>query len=156
MRLHRPVMTSSKVKSVAEIVINVRDLAAMTSFYREVLGFRFHSQFPEDDPTIVFLTIADLDSPLGHGGHPQLFALLDPTRHRFTPHTFKGLDSQRSSLNHVAFEIDSDDFGAEKQRLETLGLSVQVSEFPHMQTRGMFFNDPEGNLIELICHRMER
>lgn len=147
-------MTRSKVKGVAEIVINVRDLAAMTNFYREALGFGWHSQFPENDPTIVFLTVADLDSPLGNGGHPQLFALLDPTRHIVSPHPYQGLDSQGSSLNHVAFEIASDDFGPEKERLETLGLSVQVSEFPHMQARGMFFNDPEGNLIELICHRI--
>jgi catechol 2,3-dioxygenase-like lactoylglutathione lyase family enzyme len=140
------------IRGVAEIVINVRDLSAMTNFYRDVLGFPFHSQFPETDPTLVFLTIADLQSPLGRGGHPQLFALLDPKRHAFTRDHDIDADPQRSALNHVAFEIDAGDFEREKQRLEGLGLVVQVFDFAHLQARGMFFDDPEGNRIELICH----
>lgn len=35
------------LKGVAEVVINVHDLRAMTEFYRSVLGFAVHSQFPE-------------------------------------------------------------------------------------------------------------
>ena len=100
----------------------------------------------------MFLTIAALDSPLGRGGHPQLFALLDPRRHKFASDAYVGLDNQRSSLNHLAFEIDESDFTAEKQRLEALGLAVRVFDFPHMRAKGLFFKDPEGNLIELICH----
>jgi catechol 2,3-dioxygenase-like lactoylglutathione lyase family enzyme len=145
-------MTGSAIKGVAEIVINVRDISDMTNFYREVLGFALHSQFPETEPTIVFLTIAALDSPLGRGGHPQLFALLDPRRHTFTSDAYVGLDNQRSPLNHLAFEIDSAAFTSEVQRLEFLGFAVRVFDFPHMQAKGLFFNDPEGNLIELICH----
>lgn len=141
------------IKGVAEVVINVHDLRAMTEFYRSVLGFAVHSQFPEMDPTLMFLTVADLDSPLGRGGHPQLFALLDSKRHVFTRDRYAGLDHQRSSLNHVAFEIVSAEFMSAKKRLEDLGLAVQVLDFPHMQASGLFFNDPEGNQIELICHR---
>jgi len=141
------------IKGLAEVVINVHDLRAMTEFYRSVLGFAFHSQFPEMDPTLIFLTVADLDSPLGRGGHPQLFALLDSKRHVFTRGRYTGLDQQRSSLNHVAFEIDSAEFMSTKKRLEDLGLTVQVHDFPHMRASGLFFNDPEGNQIELICHR---
>ncbi len=141
------------IKGVAEVVINVHDLRAMTEFYRSVLGFAIHSQFPEMDPTLMFLTVADLDSPLGRGGHPQLFALLDSKRHVFTRDRYTGLDHKRSSLNHVAFEIDSAEFMSAKKRLEDLGLAVQVLDFQHMQASGLFFNDPEGNQIELICHR---
>ena len=145
-------MAGSAIKGVAEIVINVRDLSAMTAFYQTVLGFAVHSRFPETEPTLVFLTIATLDSPLGRGGHPQLFALLDPKRHIPATDAYMGIDNQRSSLNHLAFEIDHADFTSEKQRLETLGLAVRVIDFPQMQAKGMFFHDPEGNLIELICH----
>ena len=144
-------MTGSAIRGVAEIVINVRDISGMTHFYRETLGFAFHSQFPETEPTIVFLTIAALDSPVGRGGHPQLFALLDPRRHTFTADAYVGLDSRRSPLNHLAFEIDSAAFTSEVQRLEALGLAVRVFDFPHLQAKGLFFNDPESNLIELIC-----
>lgn len=145
-------MADSPIKGVAEIVINVRDISGMIKFYSEVLGFNFHSQYPDNDPTIVFLIIANLDSPLGHGGHPQLFALVDPKRHIHTRDTYMGLDNQRSSLNHLAFEIDAADFEAEKQLLEARGLTVRTMEFPHMRAKGLFFNDPEGNKIELICN----
>ena len=133
-------------------MINVRDIATMRHFYEEIIGFRLHSQSPEIEPAIIFLTIADLDSPLGRGGHPQLFALVDPERHVYTRDSYVGLDHERSSLNHVAFEIDEPAFAYEKQRLEAAGVTVQTAQFPHMQAKGLFFKDPEGNLIELICH----
>jgi catechol 2,3-dioxygenase-like lactoylglutathione lyase family enzyme len=142
----------SAITGVAEVVLNAHDLPAMTAFYRDVLGFRPYSQFPESDPTIVFLTVADLASPLGRGGHGQLFALVDAARHVHTRDAYRGIDSARSTLNHLAFEIDPADFDAEKARLEGLGFAVTAREFPHMQARGMFFRDPEDNLIELICH----
>lgn len=138
------------IKGVAEVVINVHDIAGMQAFYERTLGFTFHSRFPDPDPTIVFLTLIDLHSPLGRGGHPQLFALVDPARH--IPDTFVGLDVDRSSLNHLAFEIDETDFESELQRLKALGLETTVKRFRHMSAKAIFFNDPEGNRIELICH----
>ena len=142
----------SSIKGIAEIVVNVRDIAGMQKFYESVLGFTFHSQFPDSEPTIVFLTVADLDSPLGRGGHPQVFALIDAQRHIFTRDAYAGLDHQRSPLNHLAFEIDEENFEAEQQRLEKLDLEVSTTEFPHMQAKAIFFKDPEENLLELICH----
>ncbi len=82
-------------------------------------------------------------------------ARMSSKNHFKTIHTrdaYVGLDNQRSSLNHLAFEIDAVNFEAEKQRLEARGLTVRTREFPHMQAKGLFFEDPEGNVIELICH----
>ena len=142
----------SSIKGVAEIVINVRDIGGMRQFYEEALGFTFHSQFPDTEPTIVFLTVKELDSPLGRGGHPQLLALIDAERHVFTRERYAGLDHGRSPLNHLAFEIDEQDYESQQRRLEQLGLDVRTTAFPHMQAKAIFFNDPEGNLLELICH----
>ena len=140
------------VKQVAEVVLNVSDLDGMKMFYQHTLGFTLHSEFPESEPTIVFLTICDVDSPLGRGGHPQLFALIDAERHAFTRDNFVGIDHRTSSLNHLAFEIDEADYETEQQRLAGLGLEVTTTEFPHMRAKAIFFRDPEGNLLELICH----
>src|SRR6266699_1216304 len=72
------------ITGVAEIVLNVRDLGKMRDFYRDVLGFQLlseacHETGPEPDaggkPTIAFLAIKPVDSPLGRHGHPQLLAL---------------------------------------------------------------------------------
>ena len=143
---------ASHVKTVAEIVINVNEIGRMRTFYEEVLGFTFFKQYPAENPTIVFLTIDDLDSPLGRGGHPQLFALIDVHRHPPAQARFRGLDVAVSTFNHVAFEISPADYEAEKQRLESLGLDVRPGHFPDMKAKALFFNDPEGNLLEFICH----
>ena len=140
------------VKAVAEIVINVADIARARAFYEEVLGFPLHSQYPAENPTIVFLTMQALDSPLGRGGHPQLFALIDPHRHPPARKRFRGLDVAVSSLNHLAFEIEPAMYESEKARLEELGLTVYEETFPHMHAKALFFRDPEGNTLEFICH----
>jgi catechol 2,3-dioxygenase-like lactoylglutathione lyase family enzyme len=147
MQTARPV-----IKAIAEIVINVGDIGRARAFYETVLGVQLHSQFPVENPTIVFLTIANLDSPLGRGGHPQLLALIDPHRHPPAQQRFRGLDVTVSSLNHLAFEIEPTAYESEKQRLEKLGLTVHEETFPHMNARALFFQDPEGNMLEFICH----
>jgi len=146
---------------VAEIVLNVRDLPTMRDFYRMVLGFELlneacHESGPEADaggkPTIAFLTVKQLDTPLGRHGHPQLLALIDFRRHIFAKGNFLGHDPTQSTLNHLAFEIPPETYEARKQRLEGFGLSPREVRFPAMAARALFFNDPERNELELICH----
>ena len=144
--------TRPSIRSIAEIAINVDDIARARDFYETVLGFTLHSQFPEDEPTIVFLKIADLDSPLGNHEHPQLFVLIDPLRHPPAQSRFRAVDTQVSSLNHLAFEIEPSAYLAEKQRLEDLGCNVVEQAFPHMHAKALFFQDCEGNTLEFICH----
>jgi catechol 2,3-dioxygenase-like lactoylglutathione lyase family enzyme len=152
---------SSAIIGIAEIVLNVRDLPRMREFYQEVLGLKLLSQAcyesgpepdPDGEPTIAFLTIQQADTPLGRHGHPQLLALIDFQRHVFVKGRFDGHDPRRSTLNHLAFEIPPESYAAEKERLETLGISPRTVAFPAMNARALFFNDPEQNLLELICH----
>ena len=146
---------------IAEIVLNVRNLPGMRQFYEDVLGFTLLSQAchergpepdPDGEPTIAFLTIQHTDTPLGRHGHPQLLALIDFQRHIFAKGRFDGLDSRRSALNHLAFEIAPERYESEKERLETLGLSPRAAVFPAMNARALFFDDPEQNVLELICY----
>ncbi len=149
------------VTGVAEIVLSVRDLPTMREFYRSVLGFKLFSQGcyetesgPTEggNPTICFLTIRDLDTPLGRHGHPQLLALIDHRRHVFAKPRFDGHDVRRSTLNHLAFEIPPDSYDDHNTRLIELGLDPTYSAFPAMNAKAIFFNDPEGNTLELICY----
>jgi len=149
------------ITGVAEIVLSVRDLPLMRQFYMDVLGFSLHSQSchehgPEADPagvpTIVFLVIQPADTPLGRHGHPVLLALIDYQRHVFARPRFDGQDVRRSTLNHLAFEIPPESYAAHQQRLADLGLKPDPSTFPAMSARALFFKDPEGNQLELICH----
>ncbi len=139
------------VRGIAEIVLNARDLGVLTRFYREVMGFTLHSQYPKTNPTIVFLRIADLDSPLGKA-HPQTLALIDPDRHPAARGKFDPPANRPFSLNHLAFEIDEADYQSEIDRLESLGIETTIAEFGHVRAKAIFFQDPEGNRLELICH----
>lgn len=153
------------ILGVAEIVLSVRDLPEMRDFYREVLGFELlseachetgHQPDPGGEPTIAFLTINQVDTPLGRHGHPQLLALVDYQRHVFAKARFDGHEPTRSTLNHLAFEISPESYEAHKRRLEAFGLHPRPAAFPAMTARALFFNDPEQNLLELICHASSR
>lgn len=149
------------ITGVAEVVLSVRDLPRMRRFYGDVLGFPLLSQAShtrgaeaddEGEPTIAFLTIAPADTPLGRNGHPTLLVLIDVARHVFARSRFDGHDVRRSTLNHLAFEIPPESYAAHHARLTQLGLQPEESVFPAMNARALFFKDPEGNQLELICH----
>lgn len=149
------------ITCVSEIVLNVADLPKSREFYMRVMGFRLHSELsmedtvadPDGEPTITFLTICETNTPLGQGGHPQLLALIDYRRHVHAKRRFVGHDVSHSTLNHLAFEIPPDSFDAQARRLSDMGIETSFSDFPAMNARAMFFSDPEGNVLELICHK---
>ena len=148
------------IAGVSEIVLSVADLPRMRDFYAHVLGFELHSEVsmeshvadPEGEPTISFLTICQTETPLGRGGHPQMLVLIDYRRHVFAKKRFVGHDVAQSTLNHLAFEIPSDTFEVHVAHLKAHHLDVTFFNFPDIKARAMFFEDPEGNLLELICH----
>ncbi len=149
------------IVGVAEIVLSVADLPTMRAFYVDVMGFPLLSEAchehgpeatPDGDPTISFLTIRETNTPLGRHGHPELLVLIDYERHVFARSRFSGHDVSRSTLNHLAFEIPPDSYEAHEARLAQLDLDPRRAEFPDMQARALFFEDPEGNVLELICH----
>ncbi|MBL8819632.1 MAG: VOC family protein [Planctomyces sp.] len=145
---------------VSEIVLSVADLPMVRDFYIRVMGFPLHSEVsmeeavadPDGDPTIAFLIIRETDTPLGRGGHPQFLALVDYRRHVYARRRFVGHDVTQSTLNHLAFEIPPESFEDHAKRLCELGIELSFSDFPAMNARAMFFKDPEGNTLELICH----
>ena len=149
----------SSVRAIAEIVLNVHDMDLMKQFYIAVMGFQLYSeschensyQAEEGDPTIVFLTIGPLAEPFGKQ-HPQLLVLIDYQRHKSARERFVGHRVNESTLNHLAFQIESGDYESEFDRLSGLGLDPMKTEFPNMSAKAIFFSDPEGNLLEFICH----
>lgn len=147
------------ITGIAEIVLSVRDLPAVRQFYVDVLGFPVHSEIcleqvdaadPEGDATISFLTIRELQTPIGPL-HPQLLVLIDYQRHAFARERFTGHNLTTSTLNHLAFEIPPDSYDAHLARLQSLDLNPREMVFPDMNARAIFIADPEGNDLELIC-----
>lgn len=128
---------------IAEVGLRVKDLPRMVTFYQEVLGLETVRAYEK----YIFLNAGDLDSPLGRGGHPQLLVLFD----REVP-----LDISLTTVDHLAFEIPLDQFAAERQRLEEMGITVKeriwTGDLAWLGARSLFFRDPEGNTLELIAH----
>ena len=136
---------ATAVKALGEIALRVNDLKKMEKFYGEVVGLEVFKRFS----TAVFFRIAD-----GHKGHPQALILFDrkekpsgPQIHESTP---DGVSQERSTFDHLAFDIDLKDYESELKRLEKLGLSVKTKTYD-WGWRSLYLNDPEGNTVEFVC-----
>ncbi len=132
-------MATRPIQALGEIALRVRDLPAMRAFYEQVVGLEFMQAFPH----AVFFRIAE-----GVEGHTQILALFD----RSAAPGYRGLSREQTSLDHLAFTISVRDFAAELARLEGLGLEVTTTEHAWVHWRSLYFADPEGNRVELVCY----
>jgi len=123
------------ITGLGELALRVKDLAKMKAFYRDVVGLEIYE---EPEPYFVFFKVAEAVD-----GHPQIFALFDREA---------DVEQAHSSLDHFAFLIDLETYGAHQQRLTQLGVDVFPKTFPHFHWRALFFADPEGNTVEFVCH----
>jgi catechol 2,3-dioxygenase len=66
---------------------------------------------------------------------------------------YRGTSAATSTIDHIAFEIPLSDFKNELKRLRgALGLQVETAEHACVHWRSLYFNDPEGNQVELVCY----
>ncbi|MFG0245099.1 MAG: VOC family protein [Phycisphaerales bacterium JB052] len=140
----------ANIRGIAEIVLNAQDIGLLSAFYQRVLGFALHAQHPKSEPTIVFLRVGASHTALNRS-HPQLLALIDPDRHPAARGKFDPPTRRAFPLNHLAFEIEEDEYNAHLEHLRCEGLEPSEARFEHAQAKAMFFQDPEGNRLELIC-----
>ncbi len=132
-----------RIKGLGEVSIRVKDLAAMSRFYEDVVGLEVLRR----DESFVFFKIAE-----GYGGHSQNLALFDAGNRVFLEAKSPELDPEQTTLHHIALNISLEDYKSEAQRLEGLGLEVHATEHAWLHVRSLYFADPEGNLLELVCY----
>ena len=132
-----------RVKGLGEVSLRVKDLDTMYKFYEEVVGL----QVLRRDESFVFFKIAE-----GYGGHSQILALFDSTNRSFLEKKSLELNSEATTLHHIALNVALDDFEPERIRLQGLGLKVNVAVHEWVHIRSMYFSDPEGNLLEFVAY----
>lgn len=130
---------ANAIRGLGEIALRVSDLAGMTKFYQDVIGLELMGRFEFAS----FFKLAD-----GFGGHTQVLALFDRTGQA----SYCGLDSRRSTVDHIAFEIALADLQSEKERLEAVGVQVTTAEHLWVRWRSLYVIDPEGNEVEFVCY----
>ncbi|HET6325627.1 MAG TPA: VOC family protein [Planctomycetaceae bacterium] len=127
------------IRGLGEIALRVSDLDRMQAFYQDVIGLELMRRFER----AAIFRLAE-----GLGGHMQILALFDRT----ADPGFSGLNPATTTVDHLAFEIDLADFEPERQRLEALGLAVTTAEHGWVHWRSLYVDDPEGNMVELVCY----
>lgn len=132
------------IRGLGEIALRVRDLDAMTSFYRDVVGLEVMRTWEN----CVFFRIAE-----GVEGNTQALALFDRWSEPYGTEGRAGIEPwvESGTLHHLALAISKDDYAAEKERLERLGLHVTTAEHKWAHSRSLYVSDPEGNVVEWVC-----
>ena len=124
----------TKIKGLAEIVLNVRNIDAALKFYQAVLGLEIIGR-----PGPVFLKAGDAAVRV-----PQMVVLVP------LPPESKAFETPRT-LHHLALELDPADFDTEEQRLKSLGYQIRYGQHPVIPSKTMYVDDPDGNEVEFIC-----
>jgi len=136
---------TSPIKALGEVVLRVRDLDAMQEFYEKVVGLELVERY--ENMMAFFRIVPDYE------GHTPSLALFDQSGeadHRSRRYT--GVDTEKSTLHHIAFTISASDQETEKQRLQNLGLDVETVEHVWQHYRSLYITDPEGNVVEFVCY----
>jgi len=121
---------------LTHMAIFVRDMPKMRQFYTDVFG----------------LTVTD------QGRHPRapvdmVFMSADPgEHHQFVLVTGRPEDVQFNVLQQMSFLVDSlDQLRAMRDQVAVAGLEINRS-VTHGNAWSIYFNDPEGNQIEVYVH----
>jgi catechol 2,3-dioxygenase len=122
-----------KIKQLGHVVLRVTDVARAETFYNGVLGLPVAARLDEHGMKMTFFTL---------GNHHD-FAVLQVSG--------EGSTKAQSAvgLHHVAFKIgsDLDDLREAKAHLEAAG--VRTTPIDHEVTKSLYFDDPDGNNIEV-------
>jgi len=120
-----------KVHSLGHVVLKVRNQQRAEAFYNGLLGIPIAARYPQMSAT--FFTL---------GNHHD-FAVVALGEDAPDP------PSNSPGLLHVAFRIGDriEELREAKARLEAAGLQVQSRN--HLVSKSIYFNDPDGNCIEL-------
>jgi catechol 2,3-dioxygenase len=122
-----------KIKALGHVVLRVRDRARAEDFYSGLLGLPVCARYDENGLKMSFFTL---------GNHHD-FAVLEVSGEGSTE------SPSAVGLYHVAFKVgDSlDELREARDKLQAAGIAPMAMD--HEVTQSLYFDDPDGNGIEL-------
>ena len=135
-----------KPVGVAHVNMNVGDLEKMQQFYSQVLGMQVAFEYEGSVAWLNFGQYKDDASGLGKGFHD--LALYKVEKENIED------KRQRPGMNHMAWRMRSpEDVDAAAEYLNSKGVKVLRGPLTHKEDndRFLYFEDPEGNVIELVA-----
>ena len=126
-----------QVNGLAEVVLNVRDMARSLGFWRDLVGLEVAS--PPEMASPVFLRAGNSGD-----GLPALVVLVQ------LPADAAAFAAPRT-LHHLAVSLPAGGLEAAAVELEAAGLAVRFGQHPTLGLRTMYANDPDGNEVEFIA-----
>jgi catechol 2,3-dioxygenase-like lactoylglutathione lyase family enzyme len=125
-----------EIDGLAEVVLNVHDLAAALAFYHGLLGLERIS--PEGQLGPVFLKAGAATRRV-----PSLVVLVP------LPRNAPGFAAPRT-LHHLALTVPEEAFDRARSTLLDAGYEVRDGKHPVLAVRTVYVTDPDGNEVELI------
>ena len=119
------------------VAITVSDMERSIEFYKSVFGFQEIERLERKDLECiqVFLQLGFM--------RLELFCFQDLVSDVVSCHELKSI-----GIRHLAFEVDDLEF--EIQHLRSLGLMIGDSKIGRVSRKYVFFNDPDGIVLELF------
>jgi catechol-2,3-dioxygenase len=124
------------IGGLGEVAIRCHDMAAMTAFYRDVIGLTPYAT--RNTGKIQFFRVGQG----GVAGHTTVLALFADD----LPATGQG-----SSLHHLALSLPYAEQEAAIAWYDQIGQAYRIEHFDWTGWRGVFTSDPEGNTVELVA-----
>jgi catechol 2,3-dioxygenase len=127
-----------ELKKIGHVLIKVADIERAKAFYTKVLGLVIIEEDPEHGGVFMALRgqshILDL-SPMANPARAQAGGV------------------ERPGVHHVAFAVEDEDALRESYfTLKRNGIEI-LRMMDHVSQRSIYFNDPDGNLLEIYYER---
>lgn len=119
-----------KISGLGHVALNVTDMEKSKHFYHTVLGMPYSDE--HEGESMVFFRA---------GGHHNLALFL-----------VDGVDNTTPSLDHFAFQLQGGQSELDSARLELESSGIHVTPYDHEEVHSLYFNDPDGNQIELYVN----